>query len=299
MRKIKDKLKEGKVILSDGSWGTFLGEKGLTMNDCPELWNKTHRDIVLEVPQEYIAAGSEMVETNSFGGNKIKLEQYGLGNETYDLNKMAAEISREAAGEKIIVLGSIGPTGKLLMTGEITEAELYEAFKLQVEGLRDGGVDAFCIETFFDLDEALIALKAVRENSDLEAAITFTFDNKGGAFYTMMGVTPAQMAEKLLEAEVDVFGTNCGNGFEGMIDIVREIRTVDKEFPVLVHANAGLPIMENGKVVYPDSPERMAALTPALVEAGANIIGGCCGTNPEHIKAIKKELDKINSGNSK
>ncbi len=295
MGKIKNKLEEGKIVLSDGSWGTFLGEKGLTMGECPELWNKTHRNVVLEIPKEYIAAGSEMVETNSFGGNKVKLEQYGLGNKTYELNKMAAEISREAAVENIIVLGSIGPTGKLLMAGEITEAELYEAFKLQVEGLRDGGVDAFCIETFFDLEEALIALKAVRGNSDLEAAITFTFDKKGDKFYTMMGISPAQMAEKLLEAEVDVFGTNCGNGFEGMIDIVKEIRTVDEQMPVLVHANAGLPIMENGKIVYPDSPERMAALTPALVDAGANIIGGCCGTNPKHIKAIREVLDKINS----
>lgn len=295
MGKIKNKLKEGKVILSDGSWGTFLSEKGLTMGECPELWNRTHRNIVLEIPKQYIAAGAEMVETNSFGGNKVKLEQYGLGNETYELNKMAAEISREAAGEDIIVLGSIGPTGKLLMAGEITEAELYEAFKLQVEGLRDGGVDAFCIETFFDLDEALIALKAVRENSDLEVAITFTFDKKGDKFYTMMGITPAQMAEKLIEAEVDVFGTNCGNGFEGMIDIVKEIRTIDKQMPILVHANAGLPIMENGKIVYPDSPERMAELTPALVDAGANIIGGCCGTNPEHIKALRQVLDKINA----
>ncbi len=295
MTKLTDKLKENKILLSDGGWGTYLYAKGLQMGDCPELWNETHRNDVLEIAKTYIDAGADMVETNSFGGSKIKLADYDLGDKTYELNKLAAEISREAAGDDKFVLGSVGPTGKFLMMGDVTEEELYESFKIQIEGLRDGGVDAICIETFYDTQEAIIAINAVKENSDLEVITTFTFDKAvDGSYNTMMGVKPAVMAETLATAGVDIFGTNCGNGFEGMIEIVKEIRTANSELPILVHANAGLPIEENGKIVYPDSPERMAELTPTLVKAGANIIGGCCGTSPEHIKAIRTVIDKIN-----
>ncbi len=295
MGKITNKLKEKKILLSDGGWGTYLYAKGLQMGDCPELWNDTHRSDVLEIAKTYIAAGADMIETNSFGGSKIKLAEYNLPDRTYELNKLAAEISREAAGDNKFVLGSVGPTGKFLMMGEVTEEELYESFKIQIEGLRDGGVDAICIETFYDTQEAIIAINAAKDNSDLDVITTFTFDKAvDGSYNTMMGVKPNVMAETLANAGVDVFGTNCGNGFEGMIDIVKEIRITNSEMPILVHANAGLPIEENGEIVYPDTPERMAELTPALVEAGANIIGGCCGTSPEHIRAIKIIIDKIN-----
>jgi len=294
MRSIIEKLKQNKILVSDGGWGTYLYAKGLQMGDCPELWNETHREDVLDVAKSYVAAGADMIETNSFGGSKIKLEQYDLGERTYELNKMAAEISREAAGDDKFVLGSVGPTGKFLMTGEVTEEELYDSFKVQVEGLRDGGADAICIETFYDTQEALLAINAVKDNTDLEVITTFTFDKApDGSYNSMMGIKPAQMAETLADAGVDIFGTNCGNGFEGMIDIVKEIREVNTVLPVLVHANAGLPIEEDGKIVYPDSPERMAELTPTLINAGANIIGGCCGTTPDHIRAIKEVIEKL------
>ena len=295
MNKIVQELKENKILLSDGGWGTYLYAKGLQMGDCPELWNDTHRTDILEIAKTYIESGADMIETNSFGGSKIKLNDYNLGNRTYELNKLAAEISREAAGVNNYVLGSVGPTGKFLIMGDVTEEELYESFKIQVEGLRDGGVDAICIETFYDVEEAIIAINAAKDNSELEVITTFTFDKAvDGSYNTMMGVKPIEMAETLATAGVDIFGTNCGNGFEGMIEIVKEIRKANSELPILVHANAGLPIEENGKVVYPDSPERMAELTPQLVQAGANIIGGCCGTSPEHIKAIRTVIDKIN-----
>lgn len=294
MKSIITQLQQKKVLVSDGGWGTYLYAKGLQVGDCPELWNETHRSDVLEIAKSYIAAGADMIETNSFGGSRIKLEQYDIGERTYELNKFAAEISREAAYDSNFVLGSVGPTGKFLMTGEVTEDELYDSFKVQVEGLRDGGADAICIETFYDTQEALIAIDAVKKNTELEVIITFTFDKAtDGSFNSMMGIKPSQMAETLTSAGIDIFGTNCGNGFEGMIEIVKEIRRVNSELPVLVHANAGLPIEVGGKIVYPDSPERMAELTPVLIAAGANIIGGCCGTTPDHIRAIKKAVEKL------
>lgn len=294
MRSISLELKQNKILVSDGGWGTYLYAKGLQMGDCPELWNETHRADVLEIAKSYIEAGADMIETNSFGGSRIKLDQYDLEDRTYELNKFAAEISREAAGDNRFVLGSVGPTGKFLMTGEVTEEELYESFKVQIEGLRDGGVDAICIETFYDTQEAIQAINAVKENTDLEVITTFTFDKSAdGSYNSMMGINPSQMAETLANSGVDIFGTNCGNGFEGMIDIVKEIRQVNSELPILVHANAGLPIEEDGKIVYPDSPERMAELAPDLIAAGANIIGGCCGTTPEHIRAIKDVVEKL------
>jgi 5-methyltetrahydrofolate--homocysteine methyltransferase len=278
-------------LLSDGAWGTFLQAEGLKQGECPELWNIEHRDVVLKIAKSYINAGSDMIETNTFGGNKIKLEHYGLSERTFELNKAGAEISREAAEDKI-VLGSIGPTGKLLMMGDVTEKELYEAFSEQVKGLNAGGVDAFCIETFFDIQEAEVAIKAVRENSDLEVILTFSFDKSPAGFNTMMGVSPKIMVERFGK-EVDIIGTNCSNGFEGMIEVVKEMRTINQDIPILVHANAGMPVSLGEEVKYPDTPKIMAELTPSLISAGANAIGGCCGTTPEHIKMINFAISKV------
>lgn len=299
MKKISEQLMSGKVLISDGAWGTFLQAEGLKQGECPELWNVENRDSVLKIAKSYIDVGSDMIETNTFGGNKIKLNHYGLDSRTYELNKAGAEISREAAGDRKIVVGSIGPSGKMLIMGDVTKEELYDSFAAQVKGLADGGVNALCIETFFDIEEAEIALRAARENSNLEVILTFSFD-KGpdGNYNTMMGISPKDVIEHFGE-KVDLIGTNCSNGFEDMIGIVKEMREINQNIPILVHANAGMPISLDGEVKYPDTPEIMAELTPKLIDAGANLIGGCCGTTPEHIHMINEAMKITTNWKSK
>jgi 5-methyltetrahydrofolate--homocysteine methyltransferase len=284
-------LENKKVLISDGAWGTFLHQRGLEPGECPELWNSTHREEVYAIAKSYIDAGADVILTNSFGGSPTKLKHYGLQDRTAELNEAAASISREAAGADHLVLGSIGPTGVMLMMGEISEETLYEGFSLQAGALKKGGVDAICVETMSALDEACLAVRASREATGLEVACTFTFEKTvSGEFRTMMGVSPAEMVRAIKEAGASVIGTNCGNGFDQMIDIVHEIRSVDPITPILVHANAGKPLFQNGATVFPETPEMMAAKVQELVKSGANIIGGCCGTTPAHIRQLVRAL---------
>ena len=287
MKTIVETVKSGAVLVSDGAWGTFLHKKGLEPGQCPELWCITRRSDVLDIAQSYMNAGADMIESNSFGANRFKLMHYGLEGRAKEMNRAAAVISREAAGPNRHVIASIGPTGKILMMGDVTEEEIYDAFKEQAAALQEGGADACCIETMTAIDEACIAVKAARENTKLEVVCTFTFDKTVDATYrTMMGVSPADMALALVKAGAHIIGTNCGNGMAQMIEIVREIRAADKTTPILVHANAGLPQNKDGAVVFPETPDMMAGMVPDIVSAGANIIGGCCGTTPEHIAMI-------------
>ena len=284
-------LENKKVLISDGAWGTFLHQRGLEPGECPELWNSTHREEVYAIAKSYIDAGADIILTNSFGGSPTKLKHYGLQDRTAELNEAAASISREAAGADHLVLGSIGPTGVMLMMGEISEETLYEGFSLQAGALKKGGVDAICVETMSALDEACLAIRASREATGLQVACTFTFEKTiNGEFRTMMGVSPAEMVQAIKEAGASVIGTNCGNGFDQMIDIVHEIRNVDPMTPILVPAHAGKPIFQNGATVFPETPEMMAAKVQELVKSGANIIGGCCGTTPAHIQHLVRAL---------
>jgi 5-methyltetrahydrofolate--homocysteine methyltransferase len=228
-----------------------------------------------------------MIETNSFGGNSFKLSLFGLEDKAWEINKSAAEISRQAAGNDRYVLGSIGPTGKMVVMGDVTEQEFYESFKLQAKALAAGGADAIVIETMSDITEALNAVKAAKENTSCEIICTFTFEKTAEKqYHTMMGVSPAQMTEMLIGAGVDIIGANCGNGIADMVGITEEIRKIDGNIPILIHANAGLPVYSDGKTIYRESPEQMAGFVTKLINAGANIIGGCCGTTPEHIRKI-------------
>ena len=289
MKKILAEVRTGKILVSDGAWGTFLQQKGLKPGECPEQWNVTRPEDVLDIARSYFDAGADMVETNSFGGSRFKLAKYGFEDKVFEFNKAAAEISRQAAGPDRYVLGSVGPTGKLLLMEEVTEDELYEAFKEQSMALEAGGVNAIMIETMTDLDEARIAVKAAKENTACEVFCTMTFEKIiGGGFRTMMGISPTEMAEALVEAGADLIGTNCGNGMEDMIGMVKEIRTINATIPVLVHANAGMPRLENGVTTFPETPDDMASRVKDIISAGANIVGGCCGTTPAHIGKVRE-----------
>ncbi len=291
MGKVLDKISGGKVLVSDGAWGTFLHQKGLKADECPESWNLQRPDDVLEIASSYVEAGADIVLTNSFGASPLKLEGYGLEAQTIELNRSAAELSKKAAGDRALVMGSMGPTGRMVMMGEVSPQEVFNGFMEQAKGLADGGVDGIVIETMTDPEEAKLAIEAVKKASSLDVGCTFTFSrNQDGVYRTMMGTDVEAYLEMALSAGADIIGANCGNGTAGMIEIVKVIRALDPDIPVLVHANAGLPIYQDGKTVFPESANEMASQMEELVKAGANIVGGCCGTTPEHIRQIVQIL---------
>ncbi|MFC1568881.1 homocysteine S-methyltransferase family protein [bacterium] len=293
MKSILNTLKQNKILVSDGAWGTLLQNMGLKPGECPESWNLSHPEQVKSIAQSYIDAGADIVLTNSFGGSRFKLDHYGLIDKTVEINQAAANLSRSAAGENNFVLGSIGPTGKIFMMGDVTEEEWIEAFGEQAKALIDGGADGICIETMSSLEEALCAIKAVRSQTSCEVVCTFTFEKtRQDEYRTMMGVSPTQMAEAVLEAGADIIGANCGNGMERMIEIVKEFKQVSLDTPILIHANAGMPMIQDGETVFPEKAKETAQWVNPLIEAGVNIIGGCCGTTPDHIRAIVEMVQK-------
>ena len=290
MKSLLERIAQKEILISDGALGTLLQARGLQPGECPESWCVTHPEILREIALAYLAAGSDLVTTNSFGGTAYKLSNYGMADKVAEFNRAAATLVREAVHDKAYVAGSIGPTGHIVAEegGEATPADLYAAFKEQVVALAEGGVDAFCIETMLSLTEAIQAVTAAKENTRLPVMCTFTFEESPRGFRTMMGVTPERAAKEVAEAGADVVGANCGNGIAKMIEITWQMRAAVPDTPILIQANAGLPVLEGDKTVFKETPEQMASRVEELVEAGANIIGGCCGTTPAHIAAIAK-----------
>ena len=281
-----EQIQQGRVLISDGATGTYLQQHGLEAGGCPEVLNADAPEVVRGMAAAYFEAGSQMVETNSFGGSRYMLAKYGFGERVEELNRLGAELARSVAPPGRFVLGSIGPTGEFLEpNGTAPEAEMYDVFAEQARGLAAGGVDAFCVATMSDLAECTLAIRAAKEVSGLPVVAPMTFDKGPRGFFTMMGITPAGAAEQLAAAGADLVGSNCGIAIEHMIEIITDMRAATGT-PILTHINAGIPRIESGQIVYPDTPEMMAECIPRVVAAGANIVGGCCGTSAEHVRAF-------------
>lgn len=288
MSQLIERLVGGGTVVTDGAWGTQLQQRGLADGVCPDAWNLSHADRVEEVPRAYAEAGSDIVLTNTFRANRPALAGYDLANRVEEINRAGAEISLRAAKDRAHVFGSIGPSGKMLLTGEITAAELQEAFSQQAAALAAAHVAGLVIETMSDLAEAKIALAAAKATG-LPVVVCMVFDAGKELDRTMMGDTAEHVARELTAAGADVVGANCGQGIESYVRVCRQLRAAT-DLPIWIKANAGVPQIEDGEIVYRTTVEEFAQHGPALVEAGARFVGGCCGTGPAFIQALRASV---------
>jgi 5-methyltetrahydrofolate--homocysteine methyltransferase len=283
-------------VIGDGAMGTMLHSAGLTSGGSPEEWNVERPDVLKGIHQAYVDAGSQIITTNSFGGNRYRLALHNHQDRVRELNLAAARIAREVAdaatrsgGHEVLVAGDIGPSGEILAPlGTTTAEEVRDAFAEQAAALAEGGVDFFLIETMSALEEVTAAVEGIKSASDLPIAATMTFDTK---FRTMMGVKPAQAVEALYNLGVVVLGANCGNGPDEIERIVTEMSAVKPTGVYLIaQSNAGLPKWENKQVHYDGTPEVMADYAVKMRALGVNVLGACCGSTPDHIRAMREAL---------
>src|SRR5262245_16766912 len=280
----RDLLHDGRVHVFDGAMGTMLYGKGFFLNVCYDELNLKQPRLVQEVHAEYVRAGAEILETNTFGANPLKLNSYGLAEDTEKINQAAAELARAAAGGRASVLGAIGPLGiRIEPFGPTSKAEAEAAFAVQVKGLIAGGVDGFVLETFSDLDEIHAALRAVRAATDLPVVCQMTVGTDGLTYY---GTDPETFTKQLTAWGADVIGVNCSVGPAGVLEAVEKISKATNK-PISGQPNAGLPKDVGDRKIYLASPEYMASYARRMIEAGARFVGGCCGSTPEHIKEIR------------
>ena len=281
---------ENKILIYDGSKGYLLQKLGLQGGECGELWNITNRDAVRDVYRLYKEAGSDIIQTNTFPGNRIHLDKYSLGDRTYEINFQGARLAREIAGDDTLVAASIGPVGLLFEpSGELTFDKAYEVFSEQVKAVTDGGVDIINFETFTDVAEMRAALLAAKENSNLPVICSMAYEAGGR---TLMGNDPFIAVSVLLSLGADVIGTNCSFGAGHMLEIVKKMYDAGGGY-LCVKPNAGLPEVVDGKACYNETAESFAEQTAEFVKYGAGIVGGCCGTTPEYIRAIKDKISKM------
>src|SRR6184192_2674085 len=287
---LRDLLNDGKVHVLDGAMGTMLYSKGFFLNVCYDELSVKQPKLVQEVHEAYVRAGAEILETNTFGANPVKLRTYGLADDTEQINRMAAELARKASAGRASVVGAIGPLGvRLEPFGALSREEAFAHFQRQVQGLVAGGVDGFILETFSDVDEIHQALRAVRSISDLPVIAQMTIGDDGLTHY---GTAPETFAQQLDEWGADVIGVNCSVGPAGVLEAVEKlVKATDR--PISAVPNAGLPKDVGDRKIYLASPEYMASYARRMIEAGARLVGGCCGTTPEHIKKIRDYVASV------
>ncbi len=277
--------RKGAVLLADGAWGTEFFKRGLMQGCPPDEWNLTHPEIVREITAEYLQAGADVILTNTFGANAFRLEPHGLAGQVREINAAAAAISCDAVGGRAIVAGDIGPTARFIALGEVAEKDLYRVFAEQASALGEAGVDWIVVESMTDMEEMAIAVRAAVESTRLPVVASMTYNRTAKGYRTMMGNPPEACVKKAEEAGASIIGANCGSGIEDYVPLAPILRGLTK-LPLWVKANAGVPQIVGGKVTYPLTAEQYASFAPRLIETGVDVIGGCCGTDAQFIRAI-------------
>ncbi len=292
MDDLKKRLAGGETLVGDGAMGTQLMVRGLKPGDCPEALNLSHPEWLEEIARGYAEAGADIVVSNTFGASPLKLAFYDLADRLEEIVAAAIGALIRGTDGAAIVSGCIGPTGELLKPyGSATPEQMEEGFLRQARALADAGAQAFSVETMSCLTEASLAVRAAKRAApELPVVATMTFDPTPRGFYTVMGIDIPQAAAGLREAGADVIGSNCGNGAEQLCAIAAEFRKADEGY-MIIQPNAGLPEFEEGKTVYRETPGFMAEQTLRMMALGVNIIGGCCGTTPDHIRAVRDAVD--------
>lgn len=280
-------------VVTDGAIGTELQERGLANGECPDTWNLERPSEVEDLARAYVESGSEVVLTNTFRSNRIALQTLGMVDRLEEMNRAAVDIARRASQGRARIFASLGPCGKLLVMGEVAADEVRSAFAEQAGILSSSGVVGFVIETMADVEEARVAVEAVKPFGR-PVVISFVFDSGKNRDRTMTGVTPEQAAQELTAAGADVIGANCALGIEAYVPICRRLRASTDQ-PIWIKPNAGLPELVDGKVRYPATPEAFVSFVPALLEAGASFVGGCCGTNPQFVRAMSETVRRWRS----
>jgi 5-methyltetrahydrofolate--homocysteine methyltransferase len=289
---ILQRLEQGDRLVSDGAMGTQLQQRGLPAGHCPEEFNLSHPDVVLSIYRDYYEAGADIVTTNTFGGNAARLRGHGYGQRVAEFSRKSAELLRSVCPAGRFAAACIGPTGEMLEPAGTAKAQdLYAMYVEQARALMEGGVDLFFIETMMAVDEAEIAVRALKETTSLPVSATMSFQKVKTGYRTMWGNSIADAVTRLSEAGADIVGANCGLGFEQMVEIVQQMRCLTGK-PILAQANAGLPQWVDGQPVYRETPAEIIPFVEQLLQSGVNIVGGCCGTTPDHIRAIRKAVDK-------
>jgi 5-methyltetrahydrofolate--homocysteine methyltransferase len=280
---------KGRVLLADGAWGTEFFKRGLMQGCPPDEWNLSHAEIVEEITGEYLDAGAEVILTNTFGANSCRLESHGLSDRAREINLRGAQIARRAVGDRALVAGDIGPSARFITLGEVTAEELYASFAEQARGLAEGGVDWIVVESMTDVEEMAVAVRAASRETGLPVVASVTYNRSPKGYRTMMGNPPEACVKRAEEEGASLIGANCGSGIEDYVPLAPILRALTS-LPLWIKANAGVPHLVAGKVIYPLTPEQYASYVPALVREGVDVIGGCCGTDPRFIREIGKRL---------
>jgi 5-methyltetrahydrofolate--homocysteine methyltransferase len=292
MEPLLERLKNGEILVADGATGTMLWDFGLKPGQPPEAFNLRRAEVLEEIARQYVDAGADIIQTNTFGASPVRLSVFSLDDKTAEINTNAVLAARRAAKDRAYVAASCGPSGRVLKPyGDAEPDEIYNSFVRQLKALVAAGIDAVSIETMTDVAEAVLAIKAARAVSlSTPVMAAMTFDSTPRGFYTVMGISIEEASQGLGEAGADIIGSNCGNGIENMIEIAREFKK-HTQLPIIIQSNAGLPEIQGDKPVYPETPEFMAERAKELVSVGVSIIGGCCGTTPHHIRALSQIVE--------